>query len=49
MTYQVTCPECGYEDTVESLDEVFELEKDHQRSERLSHVLKFERVGNRVD
>lgn len=49
MTYQVSCSECGYEDTVESLDEVFEVEKEHQRSERLSHVLQFERLGNGVD
>lgn len=49
MTYKVTCTECAFEDTVEDLEEVFEVEREHQQAERLSHVLEFERVGSGID
>ena len=49
MTWRVSCPKCSFEGTAESLEEVFELERAHQRSERLSHVLGFERVTPEIE
>ena len=49
MKWRVTCPKCSFEETVDSLEEVFELEREHQQSERLSHVLEFERVSRDPD
>lgn len=49
MTYRITCSECCYEDTVEDLEAVFQVEREHQQEERLSHVLEFERVREEID
>ena len=49
MAWRVTCPKCAFEMTVDTLEEVFEVEKEHQQSERLSHVLEFERVSAESD
>lgn len=49
MTWRVSCPKCAFEETVDSLEEVFEIEKEHQQAERLSHVVEFERTSGRVE
>ena len=49
VTWRVSCPKCSFERISESLEEVFELERAHQRSERLSHVLEFERVTPEIE
>lgn len=49
VPWRVTCPKCSFETTVDSLEEVFEVEKEHQQSERLSHVVEFERVSEEGD
>ena len=45
MTWRVSCPKCPFEATTNTLEEVFEIERTHQRSERLSHVVEFERLA----
>lgn len=49
VPWRVTCPKCSFETTVDSLEEVFQVEKEHQQSERLSHVVEFERVSDEGD
>lgn len=49
MAWRVTCPKCAFEETVDTLEEVFEVEKEHQQAERLSHVVEFERVSGEFD
>lgn len=46
VAWRVTCPKCAFEVTVDTLEEVFEVEREHQQSERLSHVVEFERVSD---
>lgn len=44
MAYRYQCTRCGFGGTTETLDEVWDLEKDHTNEYGVPHFVEFERI-----
>lgn len=42
MVYQVSCAECGLNETMETVDEILDRQAEHRREHSNDHVLEFE-------